>query len=257
MLRFAFFVSLVGACAPAAARDTTEVLVAQGTDASAIDANTATVLSSLIAGTSQLDLSTRAFAESCVGAITNANATTLRFAGCAAPNGIAGTVDGELVVAKTWDGSVLHVEVSSSQLDVGAVHVTQWTATGDVTVSNGVRTMIWQSHSEGTMISGGVTRSFVRDVSPTTVKSSDVPQACVSVDGTSTGTFVTDGVATTVGVSLVSYRRCGSKCPDAGSQVRRYVDDRQRIEVSYLGGDRATYTNQQGQTFPFVPACAR
>jgi hypothetical protein len=151
---------------------------------------------------------------------------------------------------------VLHLDITSSKLDVGTVQVTKWVASADITAVQNDRTMIWQSHVEGTFTARGTVRTFSRDVAPTTIRWT-VGLPCVSIDGSSTGTFEsTKGMTRTIAVSLVGFRRCGHQCPEAGSTLSLEPYHRRSIEIRYLANDHATYTDPLGAQVPFTPLCA-
>ncbi len=172
------------------------------------------------------------------------------FTSCALPG--IGPVGGAVNVVYTVTGPTLHLDVQASGLDVDRASMSSWSASADVTASGSDRNMVWQSQASGTAQVRQTPRTFTVNGSATLKWSAG--STCLDVDGQANNTFqASDGSPLSFATALSSFVACGSVCPESGSEVRADLQSGNYVRLQY---GQNIYTNEKGQTFGFVPACA-
>jgi len=183
----------------------------------------------------------------------SASSEIVHLRGCGAP-----AARGDVTVRWELRGLVLHVELASTDLTVGATHFSAANVTAEVVGSGLDRTGFWDAHFEGqARVLSPNPRAFVRDVSKTVRWR--VGGACATTDGASSGSFETkDGGRRNLRAVVSAYRTCGLPCPEPNSRVRvEDTDTQQSVQVRFLAQGHALFTDVQGRELPIVPACAK
>jgi len=176
------------------------------------------------------------------------------FAQCALPG--LGVVSGDVQLGYDVTGPTLHLDVQASALQVDRATVASWNASADVTAAGTARTMVWQSVASGTTIARQTTRAFHDDANATLKWS--VGASCLDLDGQVGSTFdASDGSQLSFSSTLSSFVACETACPQSGSEVRAELVSGNFVRLQYAADGLASYTNEKGQTFDFVPACAQ
>ncbi len=247
MIRSGLIALLFVACSPA---PPDQELLDDAEASSAIESTLGKVAAIFVAGDPSGKIEIASPSASCVTTDVAPQRTTFHFASCAGPYGLA-AMTGDVQVDWIDSSPTFHVDITSSNLAMGGVAMTSWTASGDVTSQGAARTMIWQSNASGTIDVHGSSRSFQRTVDATSTWT--LGTACIDIDGQAHGTIDTSHVDTRAS----SFVACASSCPNSGSELR--ADDIDHpgtfVQVTY-GSTNASYTNDRGQTFTFVPRCA-
>ncbi len=225
-------------------------LVTNAEASAEVEASLAKLATSFIAGDESGAITIAPPSDACVGATVaqpsqpSSGTTTYHFTACHG-------VTGDVTVAWAIEGPTFHADVLASNLVVDLTNVTSWHASADVTASGAQRTMIWQSSETGTTAARGSVRAFSRDIDATI--SWTLGASCVDVDGQANGAMDAFHLAT----RTTSFVACDGACPNAGSELRADDIDHPGVFVSVLYGQgTATYTNERGESFAFVPSCA-
>jgi hypothetical protein len=224
-------------------------LVTNAEASAEVEASLAKLATSFIAGDATGAMTIASPSDACITATiessqSTSGTTTYHYASCHG-------VTGDVTVAWATEGPTFHAEVSASSLVVDGANVASWTASADVTASGAQRTMVWQSSSSGTIAARGSLRAFTRDSDATL--SWTLGASCVNVDGQASGAIDVYHLST----RTTSFVACDGACPSAGSALRADDVDHPGVFVRVLYGEgSATYTNESGESFTFVPACA-
>lgn len=252
MIRSGLIALLFVACSPA---PPDQELLDDAEASSEIESTLGKVAAIFVAGdpSGQIEIATPS--ESCVTTTIAPQTTTFHFASCTGPYGLT-AMTGDVRVDWIDSSPTFHVDITSSNLTIGSVAITSWTASGDVTSQGAARTMIWQSTVSGTVDVHGSSRAFARTIDATSTWTIGAP--CIDIDGQAQGTIqASSDVDRHVATRSSSFVACGT-CPNNGSELR--ADDIDHpgtfVQVTY-GSTGATYTNDRGQTFTFVPRCAQ
>ena len=173
-----------------------------------------------------------------------------------------GVVSVDVRLAYAITGPALHLDLTaSSALTIDRTTVASWSASADVTESANVTTVVWQSLASGTTAVRQTPRGFSDDASATLKWSAG--STCLDVDGQIAITFeASDGSQLSYSSTLSSFVACAppagsAACPEDGSEVRADLGTGRFIRLRYGANDAASYTNEKGQTFAFVPSCAQ
>jgi hypothetical protein len=267
-------VALIAGCAAhhATNDEDTTLLAQDGTDTSAAENDTETLATSFVAsnaatlglasagslnpsGGVQLqdvgDAVRAAYSPAGCLTVTSdsvAHTVTYDFKGCVGPLGLR-AVTGTVKLSYTMTAlNKLVFDVTGTNLRVNKATV-DWSAHAEITAGRlGHRDMTWKAQLSGTTARGReFTRTNTKSVSWT------VGQPCVLVNGFSDGNVTGRNLHTDV----INYSRCAGQCPAAGSEIKITNSDSGRsIDITYDGGDQATFTGPDGKKQQITPACA-
>ena len=254
MFRFTtltLFGALICACSSSAPD---QELLEDGQGSSAVESTLGKVAATFVAGDPSGNMSIAPSTSSCVSVATAAALSVYHFTNCDGPYGLA-KINGDVAVSWTSSNPTFHIEVSSSNLRVGNATISSWNASADVTASGAARTMVWQSTASGTIVVHESARAFVRTVDATSTWT--VGDSCIDIEGQAQGTIEkSNGTILHVNTRSSAFVACGESCPNSGSELRADDVDDPGVYVQVVyGSSNATYTNDRGQTFTFVPSC--
>jgi hypothetical protein len=253
--------------------DDTTTLAQDGSDTSAAENDTETISQSFIASSGALALaSTGALAG---GELTTANlgdgaralylpagcltvtsdpatrTASYVFDHCTGPYGlldVTGTVKvTSAAPAASTSGARLVLDFVGTGLKVNRA-TADWTAHAEIaSTAIGNRTMTWKAQLTGTTARGrAFTRTNVKTIAWT------VGQECVLVNGSSDG----DVTGRNIHTDVIHYSRCKGECPAAGSEIRiTNVTSGKTVDLTYDGGNHATFTGPAGKQTDVVLAC--
>ncbi len=247
------FGALVCACSSAAPD---EELLEDAQGSSAVESTLGKVAATFVAGDPAGNMSIAPPTNACVTVASAAALSIYHFANCDGPYGLA-KVNGDVAVSWASTSPTFHIEVSSSNLRVGNATISSWTATADVTASGSERTMIWQSSASGTVLVHQSARAFVRTIDATSTWT--LGDSCIDIEGAAQGSIEkSNGAILHVNTRASAFVACAESCPNSGSELRADDIDDPGVYVQVLyGSNNATYTNDRGQTYAFVPSCAQ
>jgi hypothetical protein len=249
--------------------DEAEALAEDGTDSAVAETDTEIVTSSLVsatatsgsltlASTSELGLggvgtagfgdgaSALYFPRGCLMATadTAAQTVTYTFTDCAGPNGIF-KIRGTVVATYATAPGKLTLNLVGNDLIVNRSTI-DWTATAEITNTGADRSMHWKGALSGTTPRG---KTFSRTNDK--VVTWRFGERCFGVSGVSEGQ-VRDRFLRT---EIADFRRCQGGCPEAGGRITISNANKVKVEITFDGTKRATYTSPKGQT-TFELACA-
>lgn len=253
MLKVSAIVLICVACSPATPD---EELLDDAEASSAIESTLGKVAATFVGGDATGKMQIASGNGQCLTTTVSPTETIYHFAQCSGPYGLT-AVSGDVTVDWVDSAPTFHIDVSSSNLTFGGVSITTWTASADVTAEGAARTMIWQSSASGTVKVHGLARAFERTVDATSTW--NIGAECIDIDGEAHGSIQTSsGDTLHVDTRASSFVACVSSCPSSGSELRGDDVDHPGVfvQVTY-GSSAATYTNDRGQTFTFVPSCAQ
>jgi len=252
MIRWASIVLACVACSPAVPD---QELLDDGEGSSSVESTLGKLAATFVAGDSSGNMEIAPPNASCVTTTVQEQTTVYHFTACDGPYGLA-QVTGDVTVAWTNASPTFHIDVSASNLVIGNVTLASWTASADVTAQGAQRTMIWQSTASGAVTIRSSSRAFSRTVDATSTWT--IGDACIDIDGQAQGTIEkSDGDLLHVNTRASSFVACVGSCPNSGSELRADDIDDPGVFVQVLyGSNAATYTNDRGQTYTFVPECA-
>lgn len=248
--------------------DDSAILAEDGTDTSAAETDVEITTSSLLSATASGGALTLASANELVGGNLrpadigdgakaiffprgclevahdpSTQTVTYRFGACMGPNGLR-RVRGEIKATyrSTPDTLVLHL--TGTELSVNDASV-DWSATAEITASGAAREMRWKGQFSGTTARG---RAFTRTNEKVVTWRFGEP--CFGVSGVSEG----DVRGRNLRTEITDFRRCRNACPEAGGKISiTNVRTGKRVEISYDGTNRATYTSPRGSVqFPLL-----
>lgn len=177
----------------------------------------------------------------------SATSEILHLRGCGTPS-----LRGDLTIRWELRALELVVQADTNDFFIGSTFLKKGSIRADITAMGPERTMIWESHLEGTLASDTKPRMFTRDSVKTIRWTNGAP--CVTIDGTSTGTLEERRVrATFTGFGLCS----GMRCPQPNSRVRvENLVTNQFIEVRFAPQGHAAVVDVNGKILPIRPVCA-
>lgn len=271
--------ALLGGCAAhhtSVADDDTTTLAQDGSDTSAAENDTETISQSFIASSGSLALASSGALAG--GELTAANlgdgaralylpagcltvtsdpatrTASYAFAHCTGPYGlldVTGTIKvttAAAPAAASGGGSArLILDFVGTGLKVNRA-TADWTAHAEISsTAIGTRTMVWKAQLTGTTARG---RAFTRTNAKTLEWT--VGQECVLVNGSSDG----DVTGRNIHTDVIHYSRCRGECPAAGSEIRiTNANSGKTVDLTYDGGNHATFTGPNGKQTDVVLAC--
>ncbi len=184
-------------------------------------------------------------------AVTNdvaAKKVTYLFNGCTGPKGLAKVTGAVTVTWAVTGTSAMHLDYAATGLQINAGSY-DWSAAADVTASGTQRTAKWTGSVKGTTGNGvSVDRSNEK------VFTWDTSDACLTIDGTSSGTYGERRLKTTI----AGFKKCKGSCPEAGGTlVLEDPDDGRTVTVTFNGTGRATVTGTRNVSTTVTLACGR
>lgn len=250
--------------------DESEALAEDGTDSVVAETDTEIVTSSLVsatatsgsltlASTNELGLggvgtagfgdgaSALYFPRGCLQATadTVARTVTYVFTNCAGPNGIF-KVRGTVVATYATAPGKLTLNLVGNDLLVNRSTI-DWTATAEITNTGADRSMHWKGALSGITPRG---KTFSRTNEK--LITWRFGERCFGVSGVSEGE-VRDRFLRT---EITGFRRCQGGCPEAGGRITISNENKLKVDITFDGTKRATFTSPKGQT-TFELACAR
>lgn len=152
-------------------------------------------------------------------------------------------------VVATYDDTQpnrLALDLRATGLSINDATV-DWRATAEILADGPKRTMTWKASLDGT---SARQRPFTRTNDQTL--SWQLGERCFALEGVSEGEVRKRQVR----VQVVSYRRCGQQCPDAGGRVIvTRVDKNKQIEILYDGSASATFIGPKGKAVAVPLLC--
>ena len=178
---------------------------------------------------------------------TSATSEILHLRGCGTPS-----LKGDLTISWELRALELVVNVDTHDFFIGSTFLRKGSIRADITASGAERTMIWESHLDGTLASDTKPRNFVRDAFKTIRWMNGA--SCLTIDGTSTGSLEERRVrATFTGFGLCA----GVRCPQPNSRVRvENLVTNQFIDVRFAPQGHAVIVDVNGKILPIKPVCA-
>jgi hypothetical protein len=248
--------------------DDTQLLAEDGTDATAAETDAEVVTSSLVSATASGGSLTLAsvdelgiagvapqgvgdgakavyFPKGCLTVTSDAatKSVTYAFADCTGPNGVF-KIRGTIVATYATAPGKLTLNLVGNDLHVNK-SVVDWTATAEITATGAAREMRWNGSLSGTTARG---KTFSR--TNTKVVTWRFGERCFGVSGTSDGKVRDRELRT----EITDFRRCQGSCPEAGGKITISNAAKVKVEITFDGSSRATYTSPKGTT-TFDLAC--
>lgn len=185
------------------------------------------------------------FPRNCLAVTSDEAAKTVRydFKDCSGPNAIF-KIRGVITATYAVSASKLTLNLVGSALRINRATV-DWSATAEITDVGGARSMQWKGS-----LSGRTARGKVFSRTNDKLLTWRLGERCLGVSGVSEGT-VRDRYLKT---ETTDYRRCQGACPEAGGRITISSETKLKVEITFNGGSRATYTTARGTT-TFALAC--
>lgn len=253
---------------PADSTDDPALLAEDGTDSSVAEIDAELVTSSLIsptqsggsltlastdelgadgAGTQNIGDGAKAlyFPRTCVSVTADQPTRTVTYAfdSCTGPNGIF-RINGTIKATYTTSPGLLVLDLVGTHLQVNRA-VVDWSAHAEIKANGTEREMTWKGSLSGTTGKG---KTFSRTNEK--VVTWRFGERCYAVSGVSEGK-VRDRYLRT---EITGFRRCQGACPEAGGKITISNESKLKVEITFDGTRRATYSSPKGTT-TFDLAC--
>lgn len=242
--------------------DDPRVLAEDGTDATAAEIDAEVVTSSLVSATASggsLTLASTSelgggglgaasigdgakavyFPRGCLAVTSDdaAKTVTYAFADCTGPNGVF-KIRGTIVATHATAPGKLTLNLVGNDLRVNK-SVVDWTATAEISSAGAAREMHWKASLSGTTARG---KPFARTNDK--IVTSRFGERCFGVSGVSDGKVRDRELRT----EITNFRRCQGSCPEAGGKITISDAANVKVDITFDGTSRATYTTPKGQT---------
>jgi hypothetical protein len=249
---FGFALAACGVVKESPLKGETEALLADHDAVTAIELATEEVGTSLVSSdTMTVAPDSTRFPGPCLTVEkTSATSEILHLRGCGTP-----ALRGDLAISWELRSLELVLQAEAHDFFIGSTFLKKGSIRADIIAATAMspeRTMIWESHLQGTLTSDTKPRMFSRDSFKTLRWTNGTP--CVTIDGTSTGSIEERRVR----VTFTGFGLCaGMRCPQPNSRVRvENVVTNQFIDVRFAPQGRAVVIDVNGKLLPIRPVCS-